>query len=177
MKTEIKNLNVRLQSENLDFVDVSENLITDYLKMINNPSVAKLLSAEPKPFTYDDEVEWVRNALEKKLALFSLIERRYQKFVGNVELMDVTESGAEIGIALDEDFWGKGFGSEALKRIVDYAFDKLRLDEVHLVVFSHNLRAIRCYQKLGFEVYKTEQNVAEIDGVSVDDVYMKLEKH
>lgn len=169
-------LNICLQSENINYVNVSESLISDYLEMVNNKNIAKLLSTNVKNYTYADELNWVNKKLAKKALIFSMIEKRSQKFIGNIELMNVNEDNAEIGIVLTENFQGKHYGTEALKTIINYAFNFLNLTELNLVVFSHNARAIHCYKKLGFKEYKIDKNVALIDTQPVDDVYMKLKK-
>lgn len=164
------------QSDNIDYIKVSKLLIPDYLEMINNKNISKLLSPKMKICTYDDELNWVEKKLKNNSLIFSMIERQTQKFIGNIELMDVNEKSAEIGIVITENFQGKHYGTEALKKIIDYGFNVLNLSELNLVVFSHNTRAIRCYKKLGFKEYKVVNNVAVIDDQSVNDIYMKLKK-
>ena len=56
-----------------------------------------------------------------------------------------------IGIAIgDRDRWGKGFGTDAIRLLVQYAFLELNLRRVTLGVNAYNARAIRSYEKVGF---------------------------
>jgi RimJ/RimL family protein N-acetyltransferase len=56
-----------------------------------------------------------------------------------------------LGIGLGErEYWGKGYGSDALRLILRYAFQELGLQRVTLTVFEYNPRAIRSYEKVGF---------------------------
>jgi diamine N-acetyltransferase len=65
--------------------------------------------------------------------------------------IDSRNRHAEFGIAIgDKSHWGQGHGSEATKLLIDYAFDTLNLNRVHLQVYEDNPRALRCYEKLGF---------------------------
>ncbi len=162
------------QSEHINYIKVSDKYIKDYLKMMNNPKIRKLLSANDKVFTYEDELNWVKSSREK--IQFSMIDKESKKFIGNIGLMDVTDKGAEMGITITEEFQNKHYGSEAIEAIVQYGFETLGLEEINLIVFSHNERAIHCYQKLGFVVEKVEKNVARIDNRDVDDIYMKRSK-
>ncbi len=166
--------NICFQSENIDYVNVSELLVDDYLEMLNNKNISKWLSRNAKTYSYDSELNWVKTHLENKSLVFSMIERKTQKFIGNIELMDVNNKSAEIGIVITEAFQGKHYGTEALKTIINYGFKVLKLTELNLIVFSHNTRAINCYKNLGFKEYKVEKNVAVIDNQSVNDIYMKL---
>src|SRR5206468_7752591 len=47
--------------------------------------------------------------------------------------------------------WGKGYGTEATRLMVQYAFDTLNLNRVWLHVLEYNERGIRCYEKVGFK--------------------------
>lgn len=174
--TKMNQFDLCFQSDNIDYIKVSKLLIPDYLEMINNKNISKLLSPKMKICTYDDELNWVEKKLKNNSLIFSMIESQTRKFIGNIELMDVNEKSAEIGIVITENFQGKHYGTEALKKIIDYGFNVLNLSELNLVVFSHNTRAIHCYKKLGFKEYKVVNNVAVIDDQSVNDIYMKLKK-
>ena len=47
-------------------------------------------------------------------------------------------------------YWDQGFGTDAVRTLVEYAFRSMRLSRVYLRVFTSNVRAIRCYEKVGF---------------------------
>ncbi len=54
-----------------------------------------------------------------------------------------------IGIG-ESNLWGQGYGTDAMRVLLGYAFDVLELYRVSLGVFDTNLRAIRSYEKSGF---------------------------
>ena len=64
---------------------------------------------------------------------------------------------ARVGIAVGDDFQGQGIGSQLLSNLIDLAqingVDKLFLD-----VYSNNQKAIRLYEKYGFELVSTKEN-------------------
>lgn len=168
--------NIILQSENIDYVKINNELIDDYLIMVNDKEIQKSISSKERTFTYEDEENWVFNKLENKDIIFSMIERKTNEFIGNIELMDVNETSAEIGICITPKKQDKHYGIEALKTIIDHAFNKLGLNEITLIVFSNNKRAIHCYKKLGFIEYKIDKNVCKRDNEMIDDIHMKLLK-
>lgn len=45
---------------------------------------------------------------------------------------------------------GKGYGTEAIKIVLNFVFEQLKLNRLQLEVYSHNLRGIRAYEKMGF---------------------------
>jgi len=64
-----------------------------------------------------------------------------------------THGDAFVGISLGErDFWGKGYGTDAMRVLLRFAFTELNLRRVSLDVFEYNPRAVRSYEKVGFVV-------------------------
>ena len=101
-------------------------------------------------YTEDDEIQWVRKKLEEKAPVFSMVEKKSGAFIGNIELMDMTETEAELGIALTAAKQDQGFGTEAVTALVRYAFDALGLRKITLRTRLFNARAFHVYQKCGF---------------------------
>ena len=58
---------------------------------------------------------------------------------------------ALVGIVIgDVEMQNQGHGSEAMALLLRFGFEELNLNRIELCVFSHNPRAIRVYEKLGF---------------------------
>jgi len=75
------------------------------------------------------------------------------ELIGTVALTDFTQDGrcATLRILIGEPaYWGRGFGTSAVRLVVGYGFDVLGLQEIVLGVFDFNERAIRSYEKVGF---------------------------
>jgi RimJ/RimL family protein N-acetyltransferase len=90
--------------------------------------------------------------------VFSIISAADDRAIGYVSIKGVseTQSRAEVGIAvMDKEYRGKGYGTEALRQAIDYAFNQLGLAQLGLTVFPSNRRAIRVYEKLGFRKTST----------------------
>jgi RimJ/RimL family protein N-acetyltransferase len=65
---------------------------------------------------------------------------------------DLTSRRCDLGIAIGErDSWGKGYGRDAVKVLVEYAFRHHNLVKVTLSTTSDNERAIRAYEAAGFQ--------------------------
>ncbi len=63
-------------------------------------------------------------------------------------------------VIIDEKLRGKGIGKQMVSCAVDYAFNKLKADELTLGVFENNLNAYKCYKSCGFvETGLTEQYI------------------
>jgi RimJ/RimL family protein N-acetyltransferase len=99
------------------------------------------------------------------------------RLLGFVELgeLDWTNSEAWVGIGLGErDAWGRGYGTDAMRLMLRYAFTELNLHRVSLNVFSYNPRAIRSYEKAGFRVEGCIRQAMQREGRRWDYVYMGL---
>ncbi len=149
------------ESAGIRFVEVSESLVQDYLAMVNDiENVERYLGGAHEPFTEEQEIQWVRRKLADKEEVFSMLEKTSGAFIGNIELMDVTETEAELGIAITGAMQNRGYGTEAVSALTAYGLDRLGLRRIVLRVFPENARAIRVYEKCGFREYdRTEEDV------------------
>ena len=154
-------------SENIRFVRVSEELVPDYLAMVNDwERVGKLIGSRRDPISEEKERRWVQKKLAENAPLFSMLEKDTGAFIGNIELMDIADGAGELGIAVTAAMQDKGYGTEAVSAMVRYGMDQLGLHRVFLKVFPDNARAIRVYEKCGFREYDRTE----------DDVFMEVTK-
>lgn len=78
----------------------------------------------------------------------------------------------QIGMAVRDDWQGKGVGTALLQAAVDLADKWLNLTRLELEVFVDNAPAIRLYQKFGFNIEGTMAQYAFRDGCYVDTYMM-----
>ncbi len=150
-KNELKQV---FESERIRYVEVSELLIGDYLAMVNDyEHVGRFFGGRTEPYTEEEEREWVRSKLEERAGVFSMLEKKSGEFIGNVELMDVSGSVGELGIALTAEKQDRGFGTEGVLAMTGYGMEHLGLTRVYLRTDSKNARAIHVYKKCGFREY------------------------
>ena len=169
------NNKVIFESDNIYYINVNKELINDYLEMVNNPEVSKYISLKKRIFTYDDELKWIDNKLTNNKIIFSMIEKISNKFIGNIELMEINDNIGEFAICITPTMQNKHYGRESIIRFIKYCLEELKLDNIELSVYSHNEKAINLYKKLGFVEYKRDTNVGTYNGQSIDDIYMKYE--
>ncbi|WP_142992011.1 GNAT family N-acetyltransferase, partial [Staphylococcus haemolyticus] len=66
--------------------------------------------------------------------------------------LDWVNRNSELFIYIgDEEYWGKGYGTQALELIIKFAFNNLNLHMLYLEVFSYNKNATKTYERLGFK--------------------------
>ena len=163
------------ESEKINYIHVSLDLIDDYLIMVNDREIQKCISTKIRVYSREDEVNWVKAKLEEGAQVFSMISKEDGSYIGNVELMDIENGSAEVGLCITMAMQNKHYGTEALKRIIEYGFKELDLNTLTAVIFSNNVRSLHNVEKLGFKKCGIEKNVKVEDGVSVDDVHFILE--
>jgi len=94
---------------------------------------------------------FVQAEVRRKDRLAFVILDEEGEYLGTVELYDITPEEATLGILIGrKDRWGQGYGTEAVRAALGYAFSTLGLKRVKLRTFAHNLRARRAFQKAGF---------------------------
>ncbi|MEW5872171.1 MAG: GNAT family protein [Chloroflexota bacterium] len=86
------------------------------------------------------------------------------------------EACVSIGIG-ERQYWGSGYGTQAMRLTLRYAFTELNLARVSLGVFDYNARAIRSYQKAGFSIEGRERQRLRRDGCRADLVIMGALRH
>lgn len=86
--------------------------------------------------------------------------------IGRIDLLrfDETESSCSFAYMLGEEFWGRGFGTEALCAVLQYAFKKLELQVVIADHMSDNIASGAVMKKVGMRYVKTHVAKYEKDG-------------
>lgn len=121
-------------------------------RWFNDEEVTKYLLRND-PLSMVDEERWFEEMVADKSRLVLAIEDENGDLIGDIGFhnIDFRNGTAEIGIVIGEkDKWGKGYGPEAVRLLLKYAFEELRLHRVGSHVFSKNLRSIRLHEKCGF---------------------------
>lgn len=149
------------ESDNIIFVNVTEELLNDYLDMVNDiENVARFIGKRTKPYTVEEEKAFIQSKVAEKAHLYSMIERNSGDFIGNIEFMEIKDGTAKLGIAITASKQNIGYGVESIHRMLEYGFHTLGLDRVFLKVYSDNKRAIHVYEKCGFLKYNcTEEDI------------------
>ncbi len=121
-----------------------------------NSEYSRLLNGSPAVLNSTKSTEkWLeKNDLSIETVCFAINNLADHKIIGEIALEDIKPfcSNVFVGISIGEEaLWGKGFGSDAMQIILRYAFSFLNVHRVSLTVFDYNSRAIRSYEKVGFQ--------------------------
>ena len=126
----------------------------------SDEELAKLDATRPLNMTYDDFLRYARTEIDdpgprsKRLAIDTFDGRHIGNFM--YYDLDLRRGEAELGIMIgDRDYWGKGYGSDALRAVQDYIFTHTTLTRVYLHTLEWNERARRSFTKAGMREVKT----------------------
>ena len=154
------------------------DLLPLYLKWMNDFEVTRSLGAPTRPLTWEAEEAWYqRNSTDQsgESVGFTVYERTGMRPIGTTSLnrIDPANRTAEFGIVIGEkDCWGKGYGTEATRLMLDYGFTVLGLHHIMLRVYAFNVRAIRAYARAGFQIAGRLREAYRFGGRAHDVVLM-----
>jgi len=144
----------------------------EYLRMLDTSPVRQWSERQYK--------KWFKEDLEKEKRddfLFLICTLENDEAIGFIELDGVHWSHGDsyVGIGIGErECWSKGYGTDAMKVVLRYAFEELNLHRVSLNVFEYNQRAIHSYEKVGFVVEGCERQFLRREGKRWDMIYMGI---
>ncbi|MEG0254217.1 MAG: GNAT family protein [Vagococcus sp.] len=110
---------------------------------------------------------------------FAICLKASDEMIGELSVVDIeveNESAAFRISMLSLQLTGKGYGTEAIKLVVDFVFNKLNLNRLQLEVYSHNPKGIRAYEKAGFVYEGRRRQVLKIRNEFSDEIIMAILK-
>jgi RimJ/RimL family protein N-acetyltransferase len=128
------------------------------------------------PIGEEMEERWFEKMIEAQGTdrfFFVICRRSDDRRLGSIDLHEVDRrhGGASLGIAIgDPADTGQGYGTAALRALVRFAFDELRLERVELDVYAFNDGARRLYERVGF-VHEGTRRRALFRGGAFHDVH------
>lgn len=150
-------------------------------RWVNNPDVVRYLSdIFLFPHTLEDTEAYLRAKMEQSRddnRGFVIADAATELFIGQINLdgIDWKNRYAKIGIVIGSpEHCGQGFGTEAMRLLIDFAFDELNLNRLELEVYDFNERARRCYASCGFKEEGRLRQRQFKDGRYADVILMGL---
>lgn len=120
----------------------------------NNTAIwNNLLNSFPHPFSLNDAITWIsmnKNELNP-VELAITIDDQVVGGIGITQQADVYRFNAELGYWLGEPFWNQGIMTEAVRAMVNYAFENFKLIRIYARVFEFNVASMRVLEKAGFQ--------------------------
>ena len=152
------------------------DLIPTYLRWINDFEVTRTLSIRMAPTTREAEEAWYEGITKRENEIgFTIYEKSTLQPIGNAGLYDVDyfHRTAKFAIMIGEkECWGKGYGTETARLMLDYGFTVLGLHSIMLYAYSYNERGIRAYTRAGFKEVGRLRECHRLAGIAYDVLLM-----
>lgn len=142
----------------------------------NDPEITALLGGFSRGYSRADLVEWLSFHRQRRdEILWAIADRTEDRCLGHVGLYQIDHrvGSAEFAILFGERaHWGKGWGRQLCRTVIEYAFRELNLQRIQLSVLEHNERAIALYKGLGFVEEGRHQRAQFRDGKYLTTITM-----
>lgn len=157
---------IRLRAYRENDIQRAFEFMNDY-EVIRNTAPGAI-----RAITLEEEREFIMSArIKSDLGYdFAIEDIQTGEYIGGcgVKNTNLKERTCELGILIgDKNYWGKGYGTDAIKVLLKVIFGELNFRKVKLGVYDFNKRAISCYEKNGFK----------IEGVLKEELYREGKYH
>ncbi|WP_214484602.1 GNAT family protein [Bacillus sp. SM2101] len=150
-------------------------------EMAGDFEVAKSTLNIPHPYPEGSAVQFIESILNaeknNKIVMFGITEKEANRLIGliNINLSESFSRG-ELAYWVGKEYWGKGYGTEASKALLEYGFNHLHLNKIFAASFTSNPGSWRIMEKIGLKYEGTlKQHVARF-GQFYDLAYYGLLK-
>lgn len=144
----------------------------------NDPEIRRL-TGEVTPLT-DAESEQYYEKLSKTdgdRLWFSVVLKENNRVIGETGLLRMFHFWRNTDLTIiigEKDAWGKGYGTEAINLLMDYAFGYLNFHRISIGVVGFNDKALKFYEKVGFKKEGIQRDGYYYDHKYSDFVMMSI---
>lgn len=157
---------------------VSEEEIQKFTEWMNDFNVTDYTGRSGQITTLVGEKEWLENSVRNtENRNFNIVELNSDKLIGTIGLenIDWIQRSAVLGIFIgDANFRNNGYGTEAIKLLLEYGFKYVNLHSIRLDLLEVNERAHRCYLKCGFKDTGRSREEIFLNGKYYDKLHMDI---
>ncbi|XZG70886.1 GNAT family N-acetyltransferase [Chitinibacteraceae bacterium HSL-7] len=143
-----------LRTRRLTLTSLTDGDAPSIQRLAGAYEVASVTGVIPHPYPDGEAERWIAsaNSLWPARSALTLGMRHQGELIGVVSLIDIRPGHqAELGYWVGVPHWGQGFATEALRTLVDFAFDELALMRIHAHHMARNPASGRVMQKLGMQ--------------------------
>ena len=125
--------------------------------LLNNKKILdNLRDGIPWPYTQNDAEDFIAAMLAAdKTKTFAFAITADEEVIGSIGVFrgeNIHCRTAEMGYYLGEAYWGKGFGTSAVRQICTYVFENTDIIRIFAEPFAFNTASCRVLEKAGFQM-------------------------
>jgi len=170
----------KLWTKRLILDQIRPSDISNIVKYAGNIKIVENTQTMPHPYHEEDAIAWIHMAnigfKAKDNFMFAIRYSETLGLIGGIGLTIEKENNrAELGYWLAEEFWNKGLTTEAVKAILKFGFEELKLNKIFAVYLTSNQASGKVMTKNGM-VKEAEYKDHDIKrGHTVEDnIYVSL---
>ena len=168
-----------LYSDRLKFRKLTHMDASDFYALRSNPKVLSYLDRHPEHsvkevFSIIDNIDM--DIRSNKSIFWVICLKENNKMIGTISFWktDPYHHRSEVGYLLMPEFWGRGYMDEALKRIIRYAWDEMKLHSIEANINPLNMASKNVLLKNGFKVEGYFHESYHFDGKFLDAEILSL---
>jgi len=169
-----------LSSKRLRLRAIEHSDLSRFVSWLNDPEVTEHLMLYI-PMSLPQEEQWYEKTLngpaEEQPLVIEIDTPEGWTPIGNISLMHVDwrTRSAELGLFIGEKrYWNQRYGGEAIQVMLRHGFEGMNLNRIYLRVFETNPRAIRCYERVGFQHEGRLRQAHFLKGQYIDVLIMSV---
>jgi RimJ/RimL family protein N-acetyltransferase len=116
--------------------------------------VIRYLTFEPHK-SINDTISFLERCLnnwkESSSFPWTIIRKNDKQLIGMVEIVNIDQTGIQLGYVLAQPFWGNGYMTETLGAIIDWALNQNDVYRVWAVCDIENVASVRVMEKSGMQ--------------------------
>jgi len=167
---------MKLESERLILRPIEESDVPALFPLINDADVAADMLSVPHPYPEDEYVPWIRKAREamerREQFPMAIVLKETGLPIGACDILNISwdHMRAEIAYWIGKEYWGRGYTTEAAKRMIEFGFEELGLERISAGCFPRNKASARIIEKLGFTFEGLARHAYKKDGEFLDEL-------
>lgn len=135
----------------------SEDAEDMYANWASDPEVTRFLTWPAHSSVYVTKAllaDWIPRYEDGGYFNWAMEYKNTGKVIGNISVVRLIESidAAEMGYCMSRAYWGQGLMPEALKAVMDYLFDTVRLNRIAACHDANNPKSGRVMEKAGMKL-------------------------
>lgn len=150
-----------------------------YAKWLNDPELNLTFGKSHDAWTIERQEKYIEsyNNSDDKF-FFVVVLKETNEAIGLCLLYDIIypHRKGTMGILIDKKFQSKGYGKEASKLLLDFAFNILNLNNIMLYAIDFNEKAVKMYENVGFKIIGKRRQAYPINNEIYDEIYFDLLK-
>lgn len=151
-------MDIKIETKRLSLRLLTENDLDNLQKLNADPDVRAFFpdGTQNREQTKKRMLELINNYKSHNLPGFIILEKEPHTFLGRCGFSLLENNEVEVGYLLHKNYWGKGYATEALNALLNWAKKNIKRQYIIAFAPTHHVASQRVMEKCGMTLYKTD---------------------